>query len=359
MSPLERLITQKAQKQIPYWFCDFMNDALYTPEYGYYRNEREKFGQKGDFITAPTLSPLFGKTLSNSLSELLCSFSEKNILEFGSGKGHLAADILSVLGDRLSAYFILELSGTLIKAQKETLLKYCPQWAHKVHWLKTLPTSFRGVILANELLDALPVHRFRIQNHQVELQAIDPSLHPYWLPALPDIAEKIVPLQLPQGYTSEYSPWLTPWLHSIGACLDQGFLLLLDYGFPESEFYHPERCEGTLICHYQHRTLSNPFLNIGQQDISAHVNFTAVAYGGTEAGLRLRGYTTQGAFLLDAGIEKLLTLGHPNPAEGQALQTLIAPHEMGELFKVMLFQKNTSHLGSIPGFNLQDDRVKL
>ena len=355
---LFEIIQKNAQKQ-PYWFADFMQDALYTPRLGYYRNDRVKFGKDGDFITAPSLSSLFGKTLSKELENLLAQISQKNILEFGAGAGHLACDILNTLGHGIEYYFILEVSPQLIAEQKSTIARLCPLWAHKVSWLDALPTAFIGIMLANEVLDAMPVHRFKIsETHTIEAMSItvdEAQCQPIWVPAPLELEQAVEALQtdletpLPPGYESEYCPWLTSWVKSLRMSLQEGAVLLIDYGFSRRDYYHPTRSEGTLMCHSRHQSNANPFWQIGQQDITAHVDFTAVALAASEAGFKVCGYCAQGPFLMSLGITG-------SPSDAPILNTLISPAEMGELFKVMLLGTKTF---STLGFTLKNDRVKL
>ena len=240
------IIRKKAQKQ-PYWFMDFMQDALYTPNLGYYRNDRIKFGKEGDFITAPGLSPLFGQTLVKEVGHLLSQISQKNILEFGAGAGHLACDLLNILGANIEHYFILEISPQLIAQQKATIERLCPLWAHKVSWLQALPSHFIGVMVANEVLDAMPVHRFRISAEQtieaMSVTADETACHPVWLPAPIELQEAIEALQddleqpLSPYYESEYCPWFMPWIKSLQSSLQEGAILLIDYGFPRRDYY--------------------------------------------------------------------------------------------------------------------------
>lgn len=361
---LLEIMRQKAEQQ-PYWFIDFMQDALYTPNLGYYRNDRTKFGQNGDFITAPSLSSLFGQTLSKEIENLFSQLSQKNILEFGAGAGHLACDLLNAIGALVEQYYILEISPQLIEQQQATLERLCPLWKHKVSWLKELPNHFIGIMLANEVLDAMPVHRFKIsETHRVEAMSViyDEAAHqwhPKWLPAPEEVEQAVRNIEsdlehaLSPGYESEYCPWLAPWIQSLATSLQEGAILLIDYGFPRRDYYHAARNEGTLMCHTQHHSHPDPFWKIGEQDITAHVDFTAVALAASNAGLKVCGYSNQAAFLMSLGITDLPIEA---PSQKQALNILLSPAEMGELFKVILV--GTQHF-STQGFRLQDDRVRL
>jgi SAM-dependent MidA family methyltransferase len=346
----------------PYWFLDFMTDALYEPEDGYYRNTRPKFGPAGDFITAPVMSFLFGQTLAKEIRFLLAQLTQKNILEFGAGQGHLCADILNVIGSDIEQYFILEVSPFLIQEQQKTLQKVAPEWEHKVTWISTLSEAFVGVMLANEVLDAMPVHRFCVAENgflaeQVVWQA--GGWQSVWAPPPPFLEKELKAIEetLPEpflvGYQSEFNPWIRPWMKSVGESLSSGAVLIIDYGFPRREFYHPHRKIGTLMCHYKHHAHTNPFQYMGIQDITTHVDFTQVAEAAVEVDFQVAGYATQAAFLLSLGI---LEVSSETVVQKQALQTLLMPGEMGDLFKVILLTKPI--LKTI-GFSVQDDRIRL
>ena len=356
-------------------FARFMELCLYAPGLGYYSAGSRKFGAAGDFITAPEISPLFSRTLAHQYRAVLDELEGGEILEIGAGSGRMAADSLAEL-ERLEAlpqrYRILELSGELRQRQHETIERDLPHLVERVEWLDTLPEAgFRGVIVGNEVMDALPVERFRIaaeglkarhvrqQGHSFAWQ--DNELSPSLRAAIEALPEHLR-AQWPRGYESETCLALAPWIATLAATLDAGLLLLIDYGFPRHEYYHPDRNGGTLMCHYRHRAHTDPLILAGLQDITAHVDFTAVAEAAHGAGLTVAGYTTQAYFLLGAGINALLDAPDLGMEErfilAQGIKKLLLPSEMGELFKVIGLTRN---LGAQPlaGFAMNDLRHKL
>jgi len=352
-------------------FIEFMQMALYDPHEGYYSSGLQKLGPKGDFITAPELTPLFGKTLANQCQQILKILDEPKLFEFGAGTGQLCIDLLShleTLNSLPETYFILELSANLRHRQHELIQKQIPHLAHKVKWLNTWPeTPFNGVVLANEVLDAMPVHRFmheegRILESYVQYndqgQLSEQFNHCHNERLLDYIKKNILPL--PSPYLSEVNLFIDSWLDNIYTMLNQGVVLLIDYGFPRHEYYHPDRQQGTLMCHSQHKTQPNPLLNPGEQDISAHVDFTQVAEAGFEAGFHVSGYTNQASFLLANGllsfIQDLSSEAEQIFAK-QAIKQLTQPNEMGELFKVLALAKNIEI--ALNGFLLHDKRASL
>lgn len=356
----------------PIPFSRYMELALYTPELGYYVNGLRKFGEQGDFVTAPEISPLFGQCLARQCSEILTALGGGDLLEAGAGSGRLAVDVLRGLQqlDCLPRhYFILELSADLRQRQQHTLREALPELADRVYWLDGFPEEpFRGVVLANELLDALPVERFAVGDSRIDLLGVTVEagrLVDCALPAPKMLAESLAALDLPPGYHSEISPSARGWIASLAACMTQGVALLIDYGFPQHEFYHPDRYMGTLMCHYRHRSHGNALILPGLQDITAHVNFTDIARSAVGHGMQVPGYTSQAAFLLSLGLDQLATDAMEQDAENVArtLQTaqqvkkLTLPSEMGELFKVIALSKNLD--GPLAGFALQDRRNRL
>jgi SAM-dependent MidA family methyltransferase len=331
-------------------FARFMERALYAPGLGYYSGGSQKFGQAGDFVTAPEISPLFGRTLAAQVAQIMAA-SAPEILEPGAGTGALAADLLLELeemGHLPERYRILELSGELRERQRATLDRRAPHLLPRVSWLERLPETFSGVVLANEVLDAMPV----LLAHWTDAGIFERGVvlgaegafawedRPATI-ALLAAAEKL-PVRAP--YLSEIALAAGAWVAEWGRILQTGALLLIDYGFPEREYYHPQRNQGTLMCHYRHHAHGEPFHLPGLTDITAHVDFTAVVDAGAAAGLDLLGYAGQGQFLLNCGLTR--TLERHTPAEGTAgshylrlasgVQKLISPSEMGELFKVMV-----------------------
>jgi SAM-dependent MidA family methyltransferase len=323
-------------------FAEFMDLALYTPGLGYYSAGKSKFGGEGDFITAPELSPLFGRCVAHCIAD-------KNILELGAGTGKLAAELLQCCSN-IEHYYILEISASLRTQQQQTILNHCPQFFSKVQWLDRLPEKFTGSILANEVMDALPATRFSWQDQQVLEYYVTHEnkqlRYQHLAPSDQRITQFVCALNLPDNYSSEMHLLLKPWLKSLSDILDKGMILLFDYGFPRHELYHPDRHMGSLMCHYHHYAHADPFFYPGLQDITAHVDFTAVAEAAYENHLEISGYTTQAAFLLDCGIHQMAD----DFSTRNAVKILTSPNEMGELFKVMALTRGMNK--PLKGFNL-------
>ena len=363
---------EAAEGSIP--FSLYMERCLYQPGLGYYSAGQQKFGSGGDFVTAPELSPLFGQCIAHTAQAVLASMAGGEILEFGAGSGRLAIDVLGEL-QRLDAlpqrYLILERSAELRQRQQQALAAQLPQLCERVVWIDSLPAGgFHGVMLANEVLDAMAVERFHWDGEHASLfhTVFDGERFHWLLPEqqqdalLEDIAQLARSLALQPGYISEFNAVLPAWLHSVADSLQQGLLLLIDYGYPQHEFYHPQNSSGTLMCHYRQRAHDDPFLWPGLQDITAHVDFTAVATAAVAAGLAVSGYTTQAGFLLDSGLDGLLQQAGPTDSLAymqlaQQAKTLILPGEMGERFKCMGLTRALDM--ELPGFRLQDFRHRL
>jgi SAM-dependent MidA family methyltransferase len=359
-------------------FSRFMELALYSPGLGYYSGGRQKFGAAGDFVTAPELGSMFARCLARQCREILEHLGGGDILEAGAGSGRLAADLLlelERLGRLPARYFILELSAELRARQAETLKQRAPHLIARVHWLDRLTERFRGVVLGNELLDALPVERFRVTDHGIEQLQVGWGKDGFLWKARPadeNIRARIVPLGLPPGYTSEIGFAADGWVRTLAEKIEAGVLLLIDYGFPRREFYHPQRTMGTLMCHYRHRAHDDPLVLVGLQDITAHVDFTAIAAaavlpspsgrgneGEGKAGLDLLGYTSQAMFLLGCGLDEIAGASDPGDARAHLALTaeikkLTLPSEMGELFKVIALGRGVSI--PLAGFCRQDRR---
>ena len=358
-------------------FARYMEMALYEPGLGYYSNPGQVFGAAGDFVTAPELTPLFGATLARQVSPWLkdpaLAGSGQVVLEVGGGSGMLAAQLLNALdnvGHHEVRYLILELSAERREHQRQTLKSLAPGLMDRVGWLETFPESFAGVVVANELLDAMPVQLFEWQaDAEAELQEmgvtwVDGQFA--WAPRPADavLTETVTALRNrlgPEGaqwhspYRSEICPAQQAWMRTLADCMTAGVVLLLDYGFAAPEYYHPQRDQGTLMCHYRHRSHADPFLWPGLSDITAHVDFTALARAATAEGFSLVGYTSMAAFLLNAGLlDELADLPREPEsfwfAQAQAVQQLISEAEMGELFKVIAFEKNLREAASVLGF---------
>ncbi len=351
-------------------FAKYMELALYTPGLGYYSGSMKKFGSEGDFVTAPELTPLFSQCLAAQCKDILEYLNGGDILEIGAGSGQMAADVLMAL-ETLEClpqhYYILELSADLIKRQQEKIAVLCPKFLDRVVWLNTLSNvDFKGVILANEVLDAMPVHQFKIQKgvlHEVEVIAHNGQLQ-YQLSKTnhPRLLELYHSQSWPDDYTSEINLNVKPWIASLSDILKLGVMLIIDYGFPKAEYYHPDRSMGTLMCHHKHRAHTDPFWCPGLQDITAHVDFTAIAEAALEAELDVLGYTTQAAFLLGTGLTSLAEKTHHQSEkekfiQNNAIQTLTSPAEMGELFKVIALGRGIE--SPLLGFNFVDRRHAL
>jgi SAM-dependent MidA family methyltransferase len=353
-------------------FADYMQLALYAPGLGYYSAGATKLGAEGDFVTAPEISPLFARCVARACEPLLAPDGEGVVLELGAGTGALAADLLEALAARArlpARYLILEVSAGLRARQRATLARLPPALSGLVTWLDRLPESpVRGVVLANEVADALPVSRFRIGSGGVLACGVAESGGGFaWAEQAPDreLAAAVAGLGLepglPAGYTSEVCRLLSPWLRTVADALGEGAFLLFDYGGSRREYYHPERSAGTLICHYRHRAHVDPFLHPGLQDITAWVDFSAVAAAAEAAGLDVAGYATQAHFLLDAGLPaELSALQGPGTREGVALaaqaKRLVMPGEMGERAKVIALTRGNRAPG---GFGFRDLRHLL
>jgi len=346
-------IQQSAQYAIS--FEQYMQLALYAPGFGYYAVGTEKFGQAGDFITAPEISPLFGNCIAHQCVEVFNELSsDKNILELGAGSGKLAKAILEHLDEMAqlpTGYFILEVSPDLKAKQKQFLSQHLsPKLFEKCQWLETLPHEFSGFVLANEVLDALAVKRFvwtEKNCYEIFVATNESGFVEKLSPADKELVDEILALhekygyEWPDNYSSEINQQMSGLLRSLAHMLKKGMLLLIDYGFPANEFYHPQRNKGTLVCHYRHHVHNDPYFLPGLQDITSHVDFTRAAEVATEAGLEVSGFTTQAGFLLGSGLlenvsEDLATQLKLN----QQIQLLTSPAEMGELFKVLALNKN-------------------
>ena len=358
-------------------FARYMEMVLYEPGLGYYSNPGQVFGAAGDFVTAPELTPLFGATLARQVSPWLkdpaLAGQGQVVLEVGGGSGMLAAQLLNALdnvGHHEVRYLILELSAERREHQRQTLKSLAPGLMDRVGWLETFPESFAGVVVANELLDAMPVQLFE---WQADAEAALQEMGVTWVdgqfawaprPADSVLTETVTALRNrlgPEGaqwhspFRSEVCPAQQAWMRTLADCMTAGVVMLLDYGFAAPEYYHPQRDQGTLMCHYRHRSHADPFLWPGLSDITAHVDFTALARAATAEGFSLVGYTSMAAFLLNAGLlDELADLPREPEsfwfAQAQAVQQLISEAEMGELFKVIAFEKNLREAASALGF---------
>lgn len=365
------LISKQINQHGAISFAEFMHLALYAPNLGYYSSGTSKFGSDGDFITAPELSPLFGQTLANQCQQVMEHLEDPLLFEFGAGSGKLCVDILTKLESLDSLpreYHILEVSGHLQYQQQALIQEKIPHLADKVKWLSQWPTTaFNGVIIANEVLDAMPVHRFLQTKHGLMESYINLDAHgqlqeifkPCTDERLIARVQQVLPADI-YPYHSEVNLFIDDWLCSCYSMLKSGTFFIIDYGFPQQEYYHPDRHSGTLMCHYRHLAHTNPLAYLGEQDITAHVDFTHVAEAGFAAGFHVAGYTNQASFLLANGLLSLLSgsvSGRERVEQHQAVKQLLEPHEMGELFKVIALTKQFEF--PLNGFLLQDKRASL
>lgn len=351
-------------------FRRFMEMALYEPAFGYYVAGMRKIGTEGDFITAPEISPLFSQCLANQCQEVLENLGGGDILELGAGSGIMAADILQRLEHvncLPETYYILDVSPELKQRQRETLQKHVPHLLNKVIWLDQLPTkNFIGVILGNEVLDAMPVDVFVLEEGVIKEQRVIWK-NDYFAYINIDAPEHInKPIQQlridAQNYTSEINSNLTGWFQSLTDVFKQGVILLIDYGYVRKEYYLSERTMGTLLCHYQHRSHDQPLVYPGLQDITASVDFTAVAEAASDARLDVLGFANQANFLASSGLEALFIEELERDPEqqyklAQQIRTLSLPGEMGERFKVIAIGKEFTQ--TLSGFALGDQRHRL
>ncbi len=352
-------------------FARFMELALYAPGLGYYSAGQTKLGKEGDFITAPEISPLFAQCVAQQGKEILNELGAGDILEIGAGSGVFAKDLLLELENLHSLprhYFILEISAELRARQKQLIAEQCSHLLERIIWLDTLPSApIQGMIIANEVLDAMPVHCFRIDKGRIQERCVTwENDHFTWLsttPTLSALTQHLEPLlqTLPDGYESEINLMLPAWIRSITSVLEKGVILLFDYGYGRTEYYHPERTMGTLMCYSQHHRHSSPFTLIGLQDITAHVDFTMAVEQAYAAGCSLAGYSTQAAFLLNCHLLEIAKQNEKTVLEetnqAQAIKRLVLPSEMGELIKVMAISKNFTQ--SLLGFPQPDRRRDL
>ena len=343
-------------------FDRFMAMALYEPGLGYYANAARKFGhlpQDGsDFVTAPELTPLFGHAMARQVAQALTATGTDEVWEFGAGSGALARqvlDVLTVLGQAPSRYTIVDLSGSLRERQQACLDAH----VGRVHWVDTLPERLSGVVLGNEVLDAMPVQLLARRGGTWFERGVslDGAGQIAWADQPTDLRP---PFEVAgeHDYLTEIHPQAEAFVRTLADRLERGAAFLLDYGFPEAEYYHPQRAMGTLICHQGHRSDSEPLADVGAKDITAHVNFTGVALAAQEAGLGVIGYTSQGRFLLNCGLIDLAQ--HADARQNALMQKLINEHEMGELFKVLALAPAGNSEGWVPiGFTVGDRTHRL
>ena len=351
-------------------FNRYMQLVLYAPGLGYYVAGARKFGAAGDFVTAPELTPLFGATLARQVSPILDATEDRDIVEFGAGSGKLAADLLNALAEADAAprrYRIVEVSPELAQRQRATIARLAPKHADRIDWLQSPPDRVAGAVVMNEVLDAVPPSIVVRADGQWREQGVvlsdDGVLAQASRPLTDARLAALATARFPQGdYASEVNPAAEALVEDVGRRLAAGALLVIDYGFPRAEYYHPQRAGGTLMAHYRHRAHGDPLRWPGLTDLTAHVDFTAMAEAGERAGLTVAGFTSQAAFLLATGLlDRLAAVAPPETAvylrEAAAVQTLTSPAEMGELFKVLALARSDGI--AWPGFVLTDMTHRL
>ena len=357
-------------------FARYMELALHAPGLGYYSAGSAKLGASGDFVTAPEISPLFGRCLARQAGEVLGALGGGAVLEVGAGSGAMACDVLAEL-ERMDAlperYRILEISADLCERQAARIRERIPHLAARVEWLERLPSEgFQGVMIANELLDAMPVHRLVLDESGSLREAYvrwdedrfawttGPLSDERLAPRLDAVFAELGRDSFAPGYCFEVNLAMQAWLASATAALARGVILLIDYGYPRREYYHPQRGAGTLMCHYRHRAHDDPLILPGLQDITAHVDFTALAEAAHAHGLEVAGYTTQAWFLIGSGLQQMVDDAMKDATDlgrarlSQQVQLLTLPGEMGEKFKVLALVRGSVSVPS--GIGMRDDR---
>ena len=355
-------------------FAEYMDLALFAPGLGYYSGGADQFGGSGDFVTAPEISPLFARCLARQIVEIVDGLGGGAVCEVGAGSGALACELLDQLANAgyvPPRYTIVERSVALERRQRESLASRLAKGSSNVCWNQDIPQNFRGVLIANEVLDAMPAHRFRMHSdgprelgvgwcdgrfQWIEAQATGSAFERHVQSLLHTLDHAPA-----QGYESECAPARQAWIAHLGACLEAGVALVIDYGYARAEYYHPQRGNGTLRCFHRHRAHDDPLVLTGLQDISVHVDFTALAEAALDAGLTLAGYTTQAEFLLATGLLQACTGVDPATrryAELTAqIKRLTLPGEMGEAIKVLALARG--YEGSLVGFSGRDLRARL
>jgi len=346
MSPRSRIAAEIAAAGGWLSFERYMQLALHEPGIGYYASGARKFGARGDFVTAPELGSLYGRTLARELARF------ERILELGAGSGALA-DVLT--RELQCEYWVLETSAELRQRQRERL-------GDRVRHLERLPEHFRGALIANEVVDAMPVHMVHWTEAGIMERGVSAQFSWSDRPAIGAVLASAQRITVRAPYVSEIGLAARAWMRTLAQSLEQGAIFVIDYGFPAHEYYHPQRASGTLMCHYQHRAHADPFARPGEEDITAHVDFSALAHAATEAGAQVLGYTTQAQFLVNCGITDVLGQAnvenalHYAPLAAEA-QRLLSPAEMGELFKVLAV--GTADCPPLCGFSNGDRRASL
>jgi len=355
-------------------FGHYMQLALYAPSLGYYSGGAQKFGEQGDFITSPEVSPLFAQTLANPIAKLIDDISDVKIIEFGAGSGKMAADLLlalQALNKLPNEYLIIELSGELQHRQKQTIQNKAPDLLMRVKWLSTLPENpLNGIVIANEVLDAMPVTRFALKNKNVEelgVTIFEEQLQLKYKKANSQLSAQVKLLNInfqsaEHAYCSEINNNIKPWIKSLSKCLTKAAVYIIDYGYPRSEYYADDRHMGTCLGYYRHRSMDAPLWYPGLQDLTAFVDFTQIGEAAVESGFDVDGFTSQGNFLINAGlanvVEKIKIDNEIQRLQiAQQMKTLSLPGEMGERFKVIGLSKGLTE--NVPGFEVRDFRYRL
>ena len=351
-------------------FSRYMEMALYEPGLGYYSAGLHKLGEAGDFVTAPELGNIFARCLARQVDQAAFELTAYEILEVGAGTGQLASDLLAALVENPPArYRILERSGDLRRVQRDKLLREHPGWSDRLEWLDEPPGEpWQGVIIANEVIDALPVERFRISGGKVQqlLVGLEQGRLCWLETTAPDALKaetlRVLGGDIADGYSSEICTMLPAWLSGLTGMLERGCALFVDYGYPRREYYSPQRSMGTLVCHYRHRGHDDAFFYPGLQDISAFVDFTALAEASSHCGLECSGYTNQAMFLFGSGLEQALQELEQMPdrkrlEQASQVRQLTMPGIMGEKFQVMALSRNLDI--ELRGFGLLDLRHRL
>jgi SAM-dependent MidA family methyltransferase len=340
-------------------FDRFMAMALYEPGLGYYAGGRRKFGQMpsegSDFVTAPEMSPLFGRTLARQVAQAMRLSGCQDVIEFGAGSGALAAQLiaeLDALDAGLARYRVVELSAELRERQRERLA----HWSDRVEWLDTLPDEIEAVVIGNEVLDAMPVQLLAFDGQVWRQRGVVTAGEGFAFDDRDSMLRPPLETGFVPGTVTEIHPQAEAFTQTLARRLKRGAAFFIDYGFPEAEYYHPQRRGGTLMCHQAHLADDNPLLAVGDKDITAHVNFTGIALAGQDAGLVVLGYTSQANFLLNCGIADLLA--GASLGERAMAHRLLAEHEMGELFKVVGFAPLNAPFDAL-GFERGDRSHKL
>jgi SAM-dependent MidA family methyltransferase len=345
-------------------FARFMELALYAPALGYYSAGSAKLGAAGDFVTAPELTPLFGSSLARQVAQVVGQ-GIPNLIEVGAGSGALAARLLNALestGNLPERYLILEVSADLRERQRSRIEAEAPHLLSRVDWLDALPAPVDALLIANELLDAVPASLVRMHEGSIEeigVTLADGRFERAARPATGALLDAAKALNLPDDYETEINLAARALVRSFAAAIARGAMLFIDYGFPAAEYYHPQRSRGTLMCHYRHHAHDDPLTLVGLQDITAHVDFTSIADAAIDGGMRVLGYTAQAQFLINCGITDLLAQTPADDARTYAplaaqAQKLLSPAEMGELFKVIAFGRGIE--GPLLGF-MRGDRA--